>query len=369
MSEHIYLDYNASTPLRPNVVAAMTDAMQHFGNPSSIHKFGRSARSQIETARDILAEHLNTQPSQIVFTSGGTEANNLVIKAHHGPVFMSAIEHESIDRSCPDAVKIQVLADGIIDLEALRDLLAKQESPNVLVSVMLANNETGIIQPISEIAQMAHHYGARVHCDAVTAFTKVGFSYVGLGADYVTVSSHKIGGPKGCGAVIMPLNEQLPAHMHGGGQEKGHRAGTENILGIVGFAQAVKDSKNDNWVEIESYRNLLEDEILRAHPNLPIYGKDSPRLPNTSYVRMPGVPTHKQLIAFDLEGFAVSSGSACSSGKVAPSHVLKAMGYDDQQATEAVRISLGWTTTKSQVEDFARAWLTLYERFRMNELV
>ncbi len=362
------MDFNASTPLRPSVMKAMTEAMQHFGNPSSIHKFGRAARSLLDSARDVLAALFKVEPVQIIFTSGGTEANNMVIKAAKDSIIlMSAMEHESVDRSAQQAVKIPVLDTGIIDLEALKKLLSHYAGDKVLVSVMLANNETGVIQPVREIATVARQHGAKVHCDAVTAFTKIPFTYSELGVDYLSVSAHKIGGPKGCGALVVPLTEQLPALLHGGGQEKGHRAGTENILGIVGFAKAVEDSSNDNWEQVESYRNLLEDLILSEHQGVPIYGRQSQRLPNTCYMGMPGIATQTQLLAFDLEGFAVSSGSACSSGKVAPSHVLKAMGYDDGSATEAIRVSLGWTTTKEQMENFARAWLTLYKRYNGNE--
>jgi len=360
---HIYLDFNASTPLRPNVMKAMSEAMQHFGNPSSIHKFGRTARTCIEDARDTFAAHFLVEPSQVIFTSGGTEANNLVIKAFD-TVLMSAIEHESIDRAATDAIKVPVLSSGIIDLHALDKLLSENKDQRILVSIMLANNETGIIQPVAEAAEIAHKHGAKLHCDAVTAFTKIPFTYKSLGADYISISAHKIGGPKGCGVLIGPLNEKLPSLIHGGGQEKGHRAGTENTIGIVGFAQALRDSKNDNWTAVEGCRNLLESLISARHPNVPIYGISSVRLPNTSYIGMPGVATNKQLMAFDLEGFAISSGSACSSGKVSPSHVLRAMGHGDEASTEAARISLGWSTTTTEVEGFAHTWLALYERLK-----
>lgn len=363
--QHIYLDFNASTPLRPSVISAMTEAMQHFGNPSSVHKYGRAARSLIENARDQMAAFFEVTPAQVVFTSGGTEANNLVIKAHP-KLFVSEIEHESVDRSSPLATKIPVLSSGILDLCALEQRLSEQDAQGALVSLMLANNETGILQPVEEAASIAHRYGAKLHCDAVTAFTKISFNYKSLGADYITVSAHKIGGPKGCGAVILPLQGQINPLIHGGGQEKGHRAGTENIMGIVGFAQALQEAQRDDWEEVEQLRDLLENLILDRYPGIPFYGRDTDRLPNTSYVGMPGVATNKQLMAFDLEGFAISSGSACSSGKVTPSHVLKAMKITDQASREASRVSLGWTTKKSDVESFAETWINLYERFKQN---
>lgn len=366
MRKHIYLDFNASTPLRSNVISAMVEAFQHYGNPSSVHKFGRTARHCIETARDTLAEHLGVRSTQIIFTSGGTEANNFVIKATKAEgrqILISAIEHESIDRSAPEAKTVPVNSDGSINLDALDELLSKIPTDTALVAVMLANNETGILQPISEIVAIAKHYGAKVHCDAVTAFTKIPFTYKDLSVDYLSLSSHKIGGPKGIGALVIPENQQLPSFIHGGGQEKGHRAGTENMVGIVGFAQAVKDAKEDPWNEITILRDDMEEEILAKFPTTPIYGRGGPRLPNTSYIGMPGVPTLKQLMAFDLDGFAVSAGSACSSGKVAPSHVLKAMGVAPGPSTEALRVSLGWNTSAQEVSQFTKAWLSFYEKF------
>ena len=366
MKELIYLDYNASTPLRPGVIGAMTECFQHFGNPSSIHGFGRKARACVESARDILAEKLDVIPAQVVFTSGGTEANNFCLRAallEKRDVFISAIEHESIHQFAPNAKTIPVIPEGIIDLEKLDQHLAAAPFGKSFVSVMLANNETGICQPIKEVAAIVRRYQGRLHCDAVTAFTKLPFTYKELGVDYLSLSSHKIGGPKGAGALIVRSDEQLPSLILGGGQEKGHRAGTENVTGIVGFAQAIKEANNDPWNKIEEFRNALESTITRKYPSSSIYGKSIQRLPNTSTIRMPGVPALKQLLAFDLDGFALSAGSACSSGKAKPSHVLKAMGASEEECSQTIRVSLGWQTTKNEIEQFANAWLKVYERF------
>ena len=367
MEEHIYLDFNASTPIRPSVVEAMNQALQHYGNPSSVHKFGRAARNCIETARDTLAENLGVKPWQIIFTSGGTEANNLAIKAAvegGQQILMSAVEHESIERSAANAIEIMVNKDGRLNLQALEMTLSKIPEGAGLVAVMLANNETGILQPIKEVIELCKRYKAKVHCDAVTAFTKIPFNYADLGADFISLSSHKIGGPKGVGALVIPHDQQLPACMHGGGQEKGHRAGTENMVGIVGFAQAVKEAAAESWDAVEAMRDAMEATILERAPKVPIYGKGVPRLPNTSCIGMPGVSTVKQLMVFDLDGFAVSAGSACSSGKVTPSHVLKAMGVGEGASAEALRVSLGWCSTAKEIEQFTKAWQRLYRRFK-----
>lgn len=365
MNRHVYLDYNATTPLREGVKKVMIEAMEDFGNPSSIHKFGRTARARIENARDILSAYLGVKPEQVFFTSGGTEANNAVIGSHSDCVLMiSTIEHESVEKAAPGSYKIEVNAEGLIDLGKLEEALASLRGQKILISAMLANNETGILQPIQQVVEIARKYKALVHCDAVTAFTKVPFSYEELGVDYLTLSAHKIGGPKGCGAVIVPFNVQLPSLLHGGGQEKGHRAGTENLLGIVGFGQAIQDAPNDNWQAVQSLRELLENLIMGAVPKTVIYGINSPRLPNTTFISMVGVHTQTQLMAFDLEGFAVSSGSACSSGKITGSKVLKAMGVNDLEASQALRVSLGWATTRQEIEDFAKAWITLYNRYK-----
>lgn len=368
MDNHIYLDFNASTPLRDCVQQGMIQAMQDYGNPSSIHKQGRASKARIDNARDIIADHLEVSPSQIIFTSGGTEANNLAISAaykNNYTILKSAIEHESVSKNTLDCASIPVLKSGVINLPALEELL-KTRKTTTLVSIMLANNETGVIQPIDQVVSLARQYGAKVHCDAVTAFTKVPFSFKNLTVDYLTISAHKIGGPKGCGALIIPLDEQLPPSLLGGNQEKGHRAGTENVLGIVGFACAVEDSKSDDWRVVESLRDHMESVILKGCSAAKIYGSESPRLPNTTFIGMPNIPAHTQLMAFDLEGFSVSSGSACSSGKVSPSHVLQAMGYTSDDSSQAIRISLGWSTTRKEVELFARTWLNLYNRYQTN---
>ena len=369
----IYLDYNATAPLRPEAMMAMKAAFQHYGNPSSIHAMGRKARSLVESAREIIANSMQVKPSQIVFTSGGTEANNLALKGfeqHGARLFISAIEHESVAHATSNATIISVDSNGIIDLAALDSLLAherSQHSEKILIAIMLANNETGVIQPISEIVSMATQYNANVHCDAVQALGKINFNFVDLGVDSLALSAHKIGGPKGIGALIVKEKIQLPSLLKGGGQERGSRAGTENVSGIVGFGAAIAAAQNDNWNRIEKLRNDMESVLCNQFSEVPIYGKQAPRLPNTSYIGMPGVISQNQLMAFDLEHICVSTGAACTSGKVTPSQVLKVMGISESATNNAIRISLGWETTRKEIDKFIEVWVKVYRRSKENE--
>lgn len=367
MKPHTYLDFNASTPLRPKVKETIIASLESYGNPSSIHSFGRKSKAMIENARDVIANKIGVKPSQVVFTSGGTESNNFCLNAaikSGKEILVSAIEHESIKRFYPAATLIEVDSDGVIRLDHLKELFSARKQGSVFVSVMLANNETGVIQPIQEIATLVRAHGSRMHCDAVTAFTKTPLDYISLGVDYISLSAHKIGGPKGIGALIVRTDEQLPAYLLGGGQEKGHRAGTENLLGIAGFAKAVEESKHDSWSAIADLRDRLEANILSYCPHAPIYGKSALRLPNTSLIGMPGVEAIKQIMAFDLEGYAVSAGSACSSGKIEPSKTLLASGFNPREAQEAIRISLGWNTTPDETDHFFLMWQHIYNRLK-----
>lgn len=349
---HCYLDCNATAPVRPEVVAAMAEAMAEPGNPSSVHGFGRRARARIEAARRKLAEHLRTSPEGVIFTSGGTEANHLALLGLPGPRLVSAIEHPSVLGAVPDVVRAPVAADGRLDLAAFERLLAERRP--ALVSVMLANNETGVIQPVAEAAALAHAQGAWLHCDAVQAFTKLSFTLAGLGADLVTVSAHKFGGPPGIGALILREDLDLAPLQRGGGQERRRRAGTENLSGIAGFAAAL-DLATD-WARIRALRDRLEAGVQALRPDAIIVGADADRLPNTVCLLTPGLAAETQLMALDLEGIAVSSGAACSSGKVGPSHVLRAMGFPPELARCAIRISLGWATGEAEIERFLAAW-------------
>ncbi|MBL0941755.1 MAG: cysteine desulfurase [Alphaproteobacteria bacterium] len=364
----LYLDYNATAPLLPAVINAMTDTFKVYGNPSSIHNLGRQARALMECVRNKIANVLETEPAQIVFTSGATEANNMALNGFlqkNAKIIMSAIEHESMNQTIPNKIMLPVLKNGQIDLDQLGKILAEERSHHqapLVVSIMLANNETGVIQPLKKAVEIAKHYNAWIHCDCAQALGKIPFSFKDLEVDSLAISAHKIGGPKGVGALILNENLKLPSLIIGGGQERGRRAGTENILGIVGFGTAIEEIFRQPWGQIRKLRDTLEKRLKDQFSEIPIYGQDSPRLPNTTYIGMPGVSSQTQLMAFDLENIALSSGTACSSGKVKPSHVLKAMGIQDKAAGETLRISLGWTTTQQDIERLIDVWCRIYRR-------
>ena len=340
----------------------MADACDMVGNPSSVHTEGRAARGVIEAARRNVAAIVGADPTNVTLTSGATEANNLVI-AHAGNagwrVFASAIEHPSVLDVAPRSRRLAVTADGTVDLDALRAALEDGEGAPVLVCLMLANNETGVIQPVAEAAEIVHDHGGYLHVDAVQAAGKIPVDLAALGADYLALSAHKIGGPAGTGALIRRPGAPEPAPMlRGGGQERRVRAGTENLIGIAGFGAAAAEIP-DRLAAIErisALRDWLEAEIVSISPSATVFGADAPRLGNTICFGAPGIAGETAVIRFDLGGVALGSGSACSSGKVAPSHVLEAMGYDRQAAGSAIRISLGPETTKADVAAAARIW-------------
>ncbi|HEX7967362.1 MAG TPA: cysteine desulfurase family protein [Stellaceae bacterium] len=360
-----YLDWNATAPLRPEAAAAMTDALARFGNPSSVHRFGRAARRALERARAQVAGLAGAAPAEIVFTSGGTEANQLALRGVHGRrVMVSAIEHDSVRQAVPDAAVIPVTHRGVADLDALDRLLAAETRP-ALVSLMLANNETGILQPVAEAARIAHARGALLHCDAVQGAGKLPLERARLGADLVTLSAHKLGGPPGVGALVVTPEVPLAAVQTGGGQERGRRAGTENLPGIVGFgaACAVAGRLVDSEA-VAMLRDAAQRQLTAIAPDALVYGADVTRLPNTLSIAMPGVAASTQVMALDLAGVMVSAGAACSSGKVRRSHVLDAMGVPADEAECAIRISLGWSTTAADIDQLVEAWGALYARTR-----
>jgi len=338
----------------------MAEAMASPGNPSSVHGHGRRARRLIEAARGRLGERLDVAPDRVVFTSGGTEANHLALLGLPGPRLVSAIEHPSILEAVPDAVRVPVQPDGRLDLAALAELLARLRP--ALVSLMLANNETGVIQPVAEAARLAHAHGALLHCDAVQAFGKLPLAPTSLGADLVTLSAHKLGGPPGVGALVVREGLEPTPLQRGGGQEQRRRAGTENLPGIVGFAAALEPTTD--WDAIRVLRDRLEAGARAIRPDAVVVGATAERLPNTTCLLIPGLAAETQLMALDLAGVAVSSGAACSSGKVGPSHVLAAMGLPPEAARCAVRVSLGWSTTAADVDAFLTACRPLYTRRR-----
>lgn len=371
MTDRVYLDWNATTPLRPEARAAMAAAWDLSGNPSSVHTEGRQARRLVEDARDAVAAAVGARPPDVVFCSGGTEANALaltpgLLRGAGQPVqrlLVSAIEHASVlagGRFSPDAIKtIRVTASGLIDLDHLRELL---NGPPALVSVMSANNETGAIQPVAEVARIVHESGGLLHVDAIQAFGKIPFDIKLMGADLMTLSAHKIGGPKGVGAVVLAEDVQgLEPLLHGGGQELGRRAGTENVAGISAFGAAAKATMTTLEVDAGRLRGLKErlEVGLKQTPDMIVFSEDAPRLPNTTLFTVPGLKAETAVIGFDLAGIAVSSGSACSSGKVQPSHVLNAMGQGRELAQGAVRLSLGWSTSQTDIELALKAWRKL----------
>jgi len=371
MPERAYLDWNATTPLRPEARAAMAAAFELTGNPSSVHAEGRQARRLMEDARSAVAAAVGGVPQNVVFTSSGTEANALALcpgARRAGPpaerLLISAIEHASVMAggrfAADDIARIAVTPDGLVDLGDLRAKLAS--GPPVLVSIMAANNETGALQPIREAAEIVHEAGGILHVDAIQAIGKISFDINALGADLATVSAHKIGGPKGVGALILREGVSgIAPLLRGGGQERGRRAGTENVVGIAGFGAAVKAAMaalETDRSRLEALRNRLETG-LKAVPGTIIFSSGAPRLPNTSLVTVPGLKAETAVIGFDLEGIAVSSGSACSSGKVQPSHVLEAMGFPPNLAQGAVRLTLGWSTTENDIDSALKAWRKL----------
>ena len=365
MGRPIYLDYNATTPVRPGVAAAMAEALAAVGNPSSVHGFGRAARARLETAREQVAALVGAQPAQVVFTSGGTEANSLALTATgRARVLVSAIEHDSVLKATA-AELVTAARSGVVDLAALERMLAAEAGP-ALVSIMAANNETGVIQPVADAARIAHGHGALLHCDAVQAAGKIAVDFSALGADLMTVSAHKLGGPAGAGALIVADHVQLTARQRGGGQERGRRAGTENLPGIVGFGVAaeIAAAELDAAAKLAGLRDDLERRAIAAVPGAIVFGREAARLPNTTCLALPGLTSELLIMALDLAGVAVSAGSACSSGKVQPSHVVRAMGADAAIAGSAIRVSLGWRSTAEDIERFLEAWCALAARSR-----
>lgn len=362
-SASIYLDYNATAPVRPEAAAAVSAALGTIGNPSSVHGFGRAARRLIEDARDCVAALVNARPDEVIFTSGGTEANALALGGSGAVRFVvSAVEHDSVLRNATGGTRIPVDSRGVVDLGALDDLLAATSGQPVLVSLMLANNETGVIQPVAEAAALTRRHGALIHCDAVQAAGKIPVNMPALGVDFLSLSAHKLGGPQGVGALVVRSGVVLEACVKGGGQERSRRAGTENVPGIAGFGAAAAIAAAELTEAAERVRKLrdrLEAGVRAANPRAVVYGSGAPRLPNTSCIGLPGRSAEIQMMELDLAGIAVSSGAACSSGKVRASHVLEAMGLDPEAAGCAIRVSLGWASSAGDIDRFLEAWSRL----------
>ena len=377
-----YLDYNATAPLRPEARASIAAAFEASGNPSSIHAEGRAARAIVENARREIAELVGVAPRGLVFTSGGTEAANLALTPDIATsagrrslprIILSAGEHICIlagHRFPPSAVRIAPLCpDGRIDLAALADSLAAEGGAPALLALQGANNETGVVQPLAEAAALVHALGGLVVCDAVQLAGRANLDASALGADFLILSAHKFGGPKGVGALIATregLSVALPL-LRGGGQERGARAGTENVSGVAGFGAAARAVVQDLASEaprLAALRDRLEALIFEAVPDAVVFGADAPRLINTTAFAVPGLAAATLLMRLDLAGIAASSGSACSSGKVTRSHVLAAMGIAPDIAAGAIRLSLGWASSEADVERFGEAFASTVSALR-----
>jgi cysteine desulfurase len=372
--ERLYLDYNASAPLRPEARAAMVDALSSGGNASSVHMEGRAARSIIDRARTHVANLVAGESTAVTFTSGGSEANATVLtprwRRSGKPLrldylVISAVEHPSVlagGQFRPEQIRVvPVDGKGLVDLVALDEILAGLDG-QALVSVMLANNETGVIQPMAEVVTRARAHGALIHADAVQAAGRMPVDLVLIGVDVLTLSAHKIGGPQGAGAIVRmhgaPVFEPL---IIGGGQESRHRAGTENVAALAGFGVAAQLAMFDEAEELR-WRGLIAEFARVIGNEATVFGAEAQRLPQTLCFGLPGVSAETLVIALDLEGVAISSGAACSSGKVGPSHVMAAMGISPELAKSSVRISLGWDSTEKSLYKFAEAWQNVITR-------
>lgn len=349
-----YLDYNATAPVRPEALEKMLEVLAAPANPSSSHAYGRTAKKYLEEARAIVAGAVSAFADEVIFTGSGTEANTTALYGFPDRrVLVSAIEHSSVLKSRADAKTIPVTAAGIVDVSALEKLLAADAKP-ALVSVMLANNENGIIQPLTEIAAVCRKHNALLHCDAIQALGKIPVDFGALGADMLSISAHKCGGPVGAAALVVRRNLPFQPLFKGGKQEMGRRAGTVNVAAIAAFGEAVRQFDFQRMQTLRGWFDAMEKEIEAAGGV--VFGKSSPRLPNTCMAAMPGVANDTQMIDFDLKGFAISAGAACSSGKIEISHVLAAMNVAEDIGICAIRISGGWNTNEREVKDFTAAW-------------
>ncbi|WP_298964109.1 cysteine desulfurase family protein [uncultured Roseibium sp.] len=376
LSDPIYLDHNAGAPMRPAVCEAVIEVMGEVGNGSSVHSHGRKARGRIEDAREKVAQLCNAKTRAVTFVSGGTEANMTAlapswqdqgVPVYLDKVFMSAVEHPSVMTggrfAVADQMIVPVKSNGQIDLERLEELVSGAEPG--LVSVMAANNETGVIQPLPEVGRIACEYGHFFHVDAVQAAGRLEIDLDAWQADAVTLSAHKFGGPQGVGAVVVRTTGRVPSPlMVGGGQENWRRGGTENVAAIVGFGIAATEALED-LAQVRHFAEMktrLEAGLRATCPKTVFFGDQAERLANTSCFAVPGISAETALIAFDLERVSLSSGSACSSGKVSVSHVLTAMGVDEHLARCALRVSLGWNTSEADIDRFLALWPKIIDR-------
>jgi cysteine desulfurase len=368
----VYLDHAATTPMCDSAIDAMSAALRKLGNPSSLHTEGRSTRKDVEDAREKIARAVDCQPSEVIFTGSGTEANNAAIKGlfWNSPkkvIVVSSIEHHAVldpalwlvEHEGAELIQIPVDNDGVIDLEFLRTLVQSRGSEIALISVMHSNNETGVMQPIADVVKIAGDIP--VHTDAVQSFSKVPLSYKDLGLYAMTISGHKVGGPLGIGALILRRAVEIPALLHGGGQERDIRSGTLNAPSIVALAAAVA-AGSYNAAAIEKLRTEFEAGVLRARPDAIVNGQNAPRLPGISNITFPGTQSDSLLLLLDSEKVSCSTGAACTAGVHRPSHVLMAMGLTDVISQSSLRFSFGATSTQADVDYALSVLPTVIER-------
>jgi cysteine desulfurase len=357
-----YLDWNATAPLRPEARAALVAALDTAGNPSSPHAEGRRARAILEDAREEVAALVGARPAEVVFTSGGTEANNAVLAGGWDTICLAAVEHDSVRvparTSGARIVELPADANGVVQAAALGARMEQPGRSRALMSLQMANNETGVLQPVAQAAAVARAHGLSVHTDAVQAAGRVAVDFRALGVDFLSLSAHKLGGPKGVGALVIREGAALPPLLAGGGQERRRRAGTENVPAIAGFGAAARAAAREvaEMDRVRALRDRLEDEVRAATPAAQAIAAGAERLPNTTSIALPGLSAETLVIALDLAGVAVSAGAACSSGKVGASHVLQAMGVEPLLARAAIRVSLGLGSTDADVATFVEAW-------------
>ncbi len=360
----IYLDYNSTAPMLPEVAARMADLLHTHHNPSSMHQMGQKGRQYLTQARQKLANFLGADPEYIIFTSGGTEANNQALRSvPWDNIIISSIEHDSVYKAVQHPHIISVDSDGRINMSALEEKVHALRDKKNLISIIWGNNETGVLQPLSDIITCAKKYGAYVHADAAQVIGKQPIDFDQCGLDMMTVTAHKFGGPIGVGALIAKKEVPLNCFIRGGGQEKGRRSGTENVSSIIGFGIAAE--KEPDLYFVRKWHIAFERRIQEASGNTAyLLSGNAPRLPNTSYISMPGLSSSTQVIAFDLDNILISAGSSCSSGRVKQSRIAAELTHDNTIASTAVRFSSGWATTEQDLEKAGDVWIHLFQKLK-----